>query len=150
MGETYPTKVNFWRKCHLSILSVTNPEGFERHQGRYNIVLNQSSGSADRKPPGAIVCRAFWFSFLLVVSSVAAGCALGIGIRKLHPSANRPLAQALQITGTFSLIWATLFVRGWEIQTICGTTLAERVNQWIYRALYCVGTVLLACSLALP
>jgi hypothetical protein len=149
MGETRPTKVGFWRKCYLCILCVTNPKAFEGHQSRYNSVVSQSSVSTGRRLPGVVVCRAFWFSFLLVALSVATGCAVGIVIRELDLRRSQRLPQALQIIGSFLLIWATLFVRGWEIQTICGVTLAERVNQWTYRTLYCVGTALLAFSFAM-
>lgn len=31
-----------------------------------------------------------------------------------------------------------------------GVSLTERVNQWIYRTLYCIGTAILVGSLALP
>ena len=55
---------------------------------------------------------------------------------------------ALQVVGASLLLWATLFVRGFEIQTNAGVTLTERVNQWLYRFLYCVGTALIVYSLA--
>ena len=47
------------------------------------------------------------------------------------------------------MLWGTLFVRGWEIQTYSGVTLVERVNRWLYRALYCSGTALIVASLPL-
>ena len=57
------------------------------------------------------------------------------------------LISWLQIVGACFLLWGTLFVRGWEIETNCGVTFTERVNQWLYRFLYCVGTAVLVCSL---
>lgn len=60
------------------------------------------------------------------------------------------LARGLQIFGATIVLWATLFVRGWEIQTIGGITLTERVNRWIYRLLYCSGTAAIVASLVLP
>lgn len=150
MAETRPTKINFWHACYLCILCVTNPKAFMKHHERDNSKRNQFDAFADRKPSGVIVCRAFWFSFLLVVISVAIGYAFGIAVGKIHPSENQCLVAVLQILGAFLLLWGALFVRGWEIQTFCGVTLAERVNQWLYRGLYCVGTILLVCSLTLP
>jgi len=38
-------------------------------------------------------------------------------------------------------------VRGWDIQTISGVSLTERVNRWIYLLLYCLGTVVVVASL---
>ncbi len=34
-----------------------------------------------------------------------------------------------------------------SLRSICGVTLAERVNQWIYRSLYCLRTGIIICSL---
>lgn len=59
------------------------------------------------------------------------------------------LVRGLQIVGATVLLWATLFVRGWDIQTFGGVTLTERVNRWIYRLLYCFGTAAFVASLAL-
>ena len=59
------------------------------------------------------------------------------------------LVPALQIFGVTVLLWATLFVRGWDIQTLGGVTLTERVNRWIYRLLYCLGTAAIVASLTL-
>ena len=52
------------------------------------------------------------------------------------------------MTGAGLLLWGTLFVRGYDIQTYGGVTLTERVNQWVYRTMYCAGTALLVCSVA--
>ena len=60
------------------------------------------------------------------------------------------LAGGLQIFGATVLLGATLFVRGWDIQSWGGVTLTERVNRWIYRFLYCLGTAVIVASLALP
>jgi len=58
------------------------------------------------------------------------------------------LITASQVFGAGLLLSGTLFVRGWEIQSWSGVTLTERVNQWIYRFLYCTGTAVLIWSLA--
>ena len=55
---------------------------------------------------------------------------------------------AVQVLGAALLLWGTLFVRGWEIQSFAGVTLSERVNQWLYRFLYCAGTIVVVWSLA--
>ncbi|GGD98272.1 hypothetical protein [Caballeronia grimmiae] len=54
----------------------------------------------------------------------------------------RPNWQVLlQALSAATLLWGTLFLRGWEIQTFSGMTLTERVNQTLYRVLCTVGTV---------
>lgn len=150
MADTRPTKLGFWRACRLSLLCILNPKVFSKHQEDDNAHRNQFSGSSDQEPAGQVVCRAFWSSFLLVVVSVAIGLAGGWVVGNIHPARNECLVGVLQIAGAFLLLWGTLFVRGWDIQTGCGVTLAERVNQWLYRGLYCLGTALIVSSLMLP
>ena len=54
---------------------------------------------------------------------------------------------ALQVIAGAILLWATLSYLGWEIQTYKSETLGEKVNRWIFRGNYCVGTAVLVCSL---
>lgn len=56
---------------------------------------------------------------------------------------------AFQIVGAMLLLWATVFVRGWDIQTIKGVSLPERVNRWLYLVLCFMGTIALVASLFL-
>jgi hypothetical protein len=71
---------------------------------------------------------------------------LGLG-NHVHCAAAKHITW-LQIAGTCLLLWGTLFVRGWDIQSFGGVTLSERVNQWLYRSLYCTGTAALVSSLS--
>jgi hypothetical protein len=45
------------------------------------------------------------------------------------------------------LLWATLALRGWEVQSYSNATLTERVNQWIFRFLCCIGTFLFVAAI---
>jgi hypothetical protein len=60
----------------------------------------------------------------------------------------QPGSSSLQIAGALILLCGTLAVRGWDIQTHGGVTLTERVNQWLYRGAYCVGSALVIVALA--
>ena len=95
------------------------------------------------------VRRAVWESLVWVLSSIAAGYFGGLLLGTFSGQATSALIQALQVLGVTVLLWATLFVRGWDIQSWGGVTLTERVNQWIYRLLYCFGTSAIVASLAL-
>jgi hypothetical protein len=85
-----------------------------------------------------------------VLCSIAAGFLAGKLLGTVTGVAISGLVGTLQITGATMLLWATLFVRGWDIQSWGGVTLTERVNRWIYRVLYCLGTAAIVASLALP
>ena len=67
-----------------------------------------------------------------------AGYALGQISTGIFGCATSNSVTALAVIGACLLLWGTLFVRGWEIQTYKGRSLTERVNQWLYRALYCI------------
>lgn len=96
-------------------------------------------GAAER---ASAVRRAFFRSALLVAIAFGVGiiCAQGVSFAGY---AMIPTWQLrLQALGGAILLWATLFVRGWDIQTMEGSTLAERANQTLYRLLCVIGTVL--------
>jgi hypothetical protein len=96
-----------------------------------------------------VIRRAFWSSLFLMIASAAIGYIVGQVINGLLCSVPKTVIISFQIIGAMLLLWGTLFVRGWEIQSYSGVALSERVNKWIYRALYCIGTTIIICSLVL-
>ena len=87
----------------------------------------------DDSHPVQHVRQGLFESLIWVIASGTIGYVFGIVLCK--------------VVGAMLLLWATLAVRGWQIQTFSGTTLTERVNQWIYRFLYCLGTALVVLTL---
>jgi hypothetical protein len=150
MADTRLTKVSFVRATYLCLLAIFRPG---------QLVKEEEKDNEERKnflPPLAspeqrpfVINRAFWSSLLLMIASAAIGYIIGQVIDKLLGSLPKIVITLFQITGAMLLLWGTLFVRGWEIQSYCGVTLSERVNRWIYRALYCIGTTIIISSLVL-
>jgi hypothetical protein len=97
-----------------------------------------------------LVRRAFWTSLLLVIGSGIVGALAGLVAGYAIGAVSARAIAWMQVIGACLLLWGTLFVRGWELQTYKGLTLVERVNQWLYRGLYCAGTAVLVASVALP
>jgi hypothetical protein len=150
MADTRLTKVNLVRATYLCLLAIFRPGKLVKEEQNDN--EERKNFSQPPPPPeqrAFVVCRAFWCSLLLMIASVAIGYILGEVIDKLLGSVPKTVIRSLQITGAMLLLWGTLFVRGWEIQSYGGVTLSERVNKWIYRALYCIGTTIIVCSLVL-
>jgi len=87
-----------------------------------------------------LVRRALVQSALVVVGAVGLGWLIGSILEDIWGCALAAINNALQIVGASVLLWGTLFVRGWDIQTIGGQSLTERVNRWIYLALSFTGT----------
>jgi hypothetical protein len=150
MADTRLTKVSFVRAIYLCFLVIFLPA---------KLAKEEEKDEEDRKklpqpvpPPeqrAFIIRRAFWTSLLLMIASAAIGYIGGQVINELLCSVPMIIITLFQITGALLLLWGTLFVRGWEIQSYGGVTLSERANKWIYRALYCIGTSVVICSLVL-
>lgn len=149
MANTRPTPVGFIKAVSLVWLLLVKPKRFLELQAEDAKALNAVT-NPEKEEGAFVVRRAFFKSLLLVLSSGAVGYVAGLALGAAKGCASANLVSWLQIVGASLLLWGTLFIRGWEIQTYGGVTFTERVNQWIYRALYCAGTAVLVCSLAWP
>jgi len=139
-----PLHLAIWA-CLLAIFSPKHFLLFQENQAK-----SLGIPAASNNDSALVICRAFWLSLVLVILSGAFGGFGGLVAGKVFGVASPSLISTLQVTGACILLWGTLFVRGWEIQTYKGHTLIERVNQWLYRALYCTGTAVLVASLIWP
>ena len=149
MANTTSNPASPFRALKLVVLLLLRPARFLDLEAEDNAVLNAATNPT-RSERALVVRRALFASLGLVVASAAVGCGVG-ALAGLWLGCAQPGTTAwLQIAGTSVLLWGTLFIRGWEVQTYGGVTLTERVNQRMYRALYCAGTAILVSSLALP
>ena len=150
MADTRLTKISLYRKAYLCILAILLPEKFIKEEEADNIVRNNFP-----KPPPSkehsifVIRRAFWHSLFWISIFGFIGYVAGFLCNMFIGYVNIIIIRILQIFGALFLLWGTLFVRGWEIQTLSGVLLYERVNRWLYRFLYCVGTSVIIFSLAL-
>jgi hypothetical protein len=150
MADTRHTKIGFVRAVQLCAFGAFCPQKLveaERTDEEVRKGFPQPRPPAE--PSAFKVKRAFWTSLVLVVCSIAAGYAGGKALGAVSGAAIGTLVVVLQVAGATLLLWGTLFVRGWDIQSYGGVTLTERVNQWIYRSLYCLGTAALVASVSL-
>jgi hypothetical protein len=150
MADTRPTPVSPSRAIALCILLLVAPEqlaGEEKKDDELRKTLEPRPAEQHR---AHIVRKALFTSLALVLVSALVGFVAAQLMGSLGRCAPTSTVALLQIVGASVLLWGTLFIRGWEIQSLGGVTLTERINQWLYRALYCVGTTLLVYSLAFP
>ena len=148
MANTSSTPVSIFRAIELCALLLFRPSAFKAAQDEDNARLN-SLPSPPEDLRHLVVRRALAYSLSLVVASAASGYA-SARLLALSFCPNAPTISWLQVAGSCILLWGTLFVRGWDIQTYGGVSLTERVNQWLYRFLFCLGTATLVYSLAWP
>lgn len=85
-------------------------------------------------------------SVLLVIAVVLAGAVAGSTLHRCVGPPSQDWSQGLLYAGTGLLLWATLAKGGWSIQSFKGTTLAEIVDEFIFRALHLLGTFLVVLS----
>jgi hypothetical protein len=95
----------------------------------------------------SIVRQAFWSSCLLTGGSLLVGYFLGGGLRCAAGPASAHTATLVQAFSAALVLVATLAAQGWNIQTYNGNTLVERVNQWLTRSLFVLGTFLFSLFL---
>ena len=148
MADSRPTPVSFIRAVQLCLLLLFAPERFIAAEKKDIDARNNYNESHSRLAGAHVVRRAFRSSFLLIVLFGAVGLAAGKLMNALGRCATPATVMWLQIVGGCMLLWGTLFVRGWEIETFSGVVFTERVNQWLYRFLCCVGTSIAVYSVA--
>lgn len=147
MGAKLPNPVSPWQAVKLCVFAVFAPRRFSELE-EADLAILEKKPNAPKVERVLVVRRALLSSGLLVLVSAGCGFALGKGISFAGWNACASTITGLQIAGSAILLWATLAVRGWDILTFASATLTERVNQWIYRFLYCVGTGLLVWSVS--
>ena len=144
MGDVKPTDASAQRVIKLVVWTLFMPDRFQSEEEVDSEVLNT-------RPQGTTtgrvykIRRAFGQSFLWCVSAVLTGLLLGWLALSII-GASPKLATATIICGTTVLLWATLALQGWEIQSFSGATLGERLNRWLFRSLYSVGTAFIVAG----
>ena len=139
-------KIQFYKKLYYAFLLIFNVNEFILIENDHNNRLPQRDRHSD--PPRAKKLRTALINSFLIVT--AAGI-IGFLTSLVMNISNYKLTQTgkiiLQFSSALVLLWGTLFLRGWEIQSYNGETLTERINQFIYRSLYFIGTVLIVLTL---
>jgi hypothetical protein len=149
MADTRPTPVSLARAVRLCLTVLFAPERMPAEDAR-DAEDRKQLGPRAQEHSAYAVRRAFFQSLLLVLASGSLGYVAGVAMQHAGRCATQSTVAWLQIAGACVLLWGTLFIRGWEILTYGGVTPTERVNQWLYRTLYCTGTALVVYSLAFP
>jgi len=150
MADTQPTRVTFLRAIELCVLLLVAPNKFSGEEDADNKLLSERRGPRQPEDGASVVRGAFWGSLRLVSTSGLVGGLAGVALSRLCGSPTPGVILALQLTGALVLLWGTVFVRGSEIDTWSGVTLTERVNRWLYRSLYWIGTATIVLSLVWP
>jgi hypothetical protein len=150
MADTRPTRLSFLAAARLCVLLLFAPRKFKDAERDDQNARKQYTDHEEPVHRADIVRAAFWKSLCLVLAFSALGYGAGKLMHLLGRCATAETIAWAQVGGAALLLWGTLFVRGWEIQSWSGAQLTERVNQWLYRTLYCLGTAVVVYSLSFP
>jgi len=151
MADTRLTKIGPFRALLLCAFAAFCPTRLVEAECADEEVRKRLPQPPPPEEPRAFkVMRGLWASLAWVLGSITLGYLSGKALGTVSGPGPTRLVVTLQVFGATILLWATLFVRGWDIQSWGGVTLTERVNRWIYRLLYCLGTAAIVASLALP
>lgn len=150
MADTRPTRLSLFAAARLCALLLFAPDKFKKAEIEDQNRRNSYTDPAKQPDRADIVRAAFFNSLGLVIGFSTLGYGAGKLMQNLGRCATPDTVSWLQVGGSALLLWGTLFIRGWEIQSFSGIQFAERVNQWLYRALYCVGTSVVVYSLSFP
>jgi len=150
MADTRPTPLSFFSALKLCVLLLFSPSRFKKIERADQEARNNYSEQAEPLHRADIVRAAFFKSFALVLGFSTLGYSFGTLMQLLGRCATPETVVLSQIIGAGLLLWGTLFVRGWDILSFSGVQFSERVNQWLYRTLYCIGTAVFVYSLSFP
>lgn len=143
-----PYKISPMRAIFLLFF---RPRAFVRESMRHDRSLRFDRR---RRPQRSETTRklrgALGWGAVLVVLSAAAGALTGRALYYIFGTPPPMFIAGLQVAAGAILLWATLSYLGWEIQSYKGQNLGEKVNRWIFRGNYCLGTVVLVSSLTWP
>jgi len=148
MADTRPTSLSFLTALRLCLLLLFKPARFKEEEQADQVARNHYKDEHPQQERAVAVRSALVKSFGLVVAFSILGFLGGKLMGELGRCATPETVALAQFIGAAFLLWGTLFVRGWEIQSFSGVQLSERVNQWLYRGLCCIGTAIVVYSLA--
>ena len=130
------------------LLCVFSPRRFLPVAVKHDTQLHGEANTTEINRMSRLIQQSLRESLLLVALAVALGAGAGQVLSSLCGPSTGYGSRGLQWFGIGILLWATLSLLGWELPD--GQTLAEKVNRWLYRGLYLIGTALLACSVSWP
>lgn len=147
MGNPTKSKINVFRRLYLVFIALVNPNKFNEEEVKDN-KLRANLPEAKELSKIEKVRLALFTSLIIVMLAWLVGYMLGVVLQSQCGAPDSRTISFLQSLGAVILLLATIAVRGNEIATWDGVTLSERVNRWIFEALYFIGTTLLVISVS--
>ena len=139
MADTRPTPIGLQRALYLAFLVIAHPARMADEELADRQLRSTMGPPPPSEPAAFVVRRALGLAFLLVFPSVIAGYLFGLASRSAFGPPSVTMVTIAQIVGASLLLWGTLFVQGWPIQTFSGVTLVERDDRRVKHELHDLG-----------
>jgi hypothetical protein len=110
----------------------------------------KNSGSVSNKDTLSKVRTNIVISFTVVIVATIIGSIVGYFGNLLFGPVSFSINKLFQYFGVGILLWGTLGKQGLDIETFCGETAIERVDRFIYRTFYIIGSFFLVLSASWP
>lgn len=146
MAVKIPTRLSIYSKIRLICLAIFLPTLFQQEEASDSLRLEgRQNANSDRVQ---MVRSSYLQSFIFVLSAVLVGWAIAFFVQ-FFCTQSKVWVTSFAVIGTALLLWATVAVRGWEVASFSTVTFGERLNVWIFRSLYWVGTACLIAAIFL-
>ncbi len=145
MADSRPVPITTREKLHLIYLVIFHPHCASSLQKvveewRRKRLDERRPGGSDLSDRARLLGKGLRQSLVAILSALFLGGVIWYVVNLIGWNVSHVVARGLQVVGSVLLLWGTLFVRGWEIQTISGQSVVELVNRWIFVAVYWLGT----------
>lgn len=144
MAIKQPKPVSLSRAAYICLMAAFSPQKFSQFEREFDSDLETRPNAAVSERI-EVVRRGYREAGIWMLSALACGILVGLFLRSIVGPVLLGAAIAA-IFGTVILLWTTLALQGWTVQSFSDTTLTERVNRWLFRFLYAVGTALLVSA----
>ncbi|RWD35574.1 hypothetical protein [Mesorhizobium sp.] len=140
MAIKQPKPISLSRAVYICLVAAFAPEKFNRLEKEFDADLG-SRADAPAAERIEVVRRGYRTAGTWMLGALVCGILIGLLLRSIFGPVTIGSA-IVAVSGTVILLWTTLALQGWTVQTYSDTTLTERVNRWLFRFLYAVGTAL--------
>lgn len=151
MGDFTPKSTTLGQKLVYMAMTIVRPQKIARIATDELGPHIANDPTLDQRSEAEMLLRlilirsSFLQSLFWIVATAIVGYAFGRAA--WHSFGDNNIAVlALATAGGLVLFGATMGVQGWDIQSMDGNTLPERINQWIFRTLTLLGTLLAVIS----
>lgn len=142
-------RIPFFKGLWIVVLFFFAKKKFQKIEDKDNKdrinVRNRNEEDEDRR--SEILWKGYVISLTYILLSLLIGTITAFALISAGLTPGKYTSVIFQLISALFILWATLSVGGWSIQSYSNDTLTEKVGRWVASWSYSVGTLLLVVSL---